>query len=296
MEAQEMQSEQAFDNSLILETIKNLPPLPATVIELKKYIDTSGANLEIPKVADIISKDPLLVGKLLQLVNSPFYGLSRQVSTIPQVISLLGVTNVKNIILADSVKSNFSIDVSPYGIDTPKFLKSCSQEVDFISSWLTQEDKILANMLIPCVMLLRLGIILLSSILIKSKHDQEFLEENKANNYNNIHQIEEKYCGIDSLSFLGFLFDYWKFDETLIQSIAHINNPHSAPDEVKKNAYALAIVNSLFVPFNSSSSFNSQKAVALINEAKTHNINFDIDNFLNKLPDEIKAILEHTEE
>ena len=132
-------------NPLLLETIKNLPPLPSTVEELRNYIDSNGANLEINKIATIISKDPLLVAELLRLANSPFFGFSRQVSTIQQVISLLGINNIKNIVLANSLKSTFHIDVSPYGLNTADFLNNCSKEVDFISNWLKEEDKTLAN-------------------------------------------------------------------------------------------------------------------------------------------------------
>ena len=129
-------------NPLLLETIKNLPPLPSTVEELRNYIDSNGANLEINKIATIISKDPLLVAELLRLANSPFFGFSRQVSTIQQVISLLGINNIKNIVLANSLKSTFHIDVSPYGLNTADFLNNCSKEVDFISNWLKEEDLI----------------------------------------------------------------------------------------------------------------------------------------------------------
>ena len=275
-------------NPLLLETIKNLPPLPSTVEELRNYIDSNGANLEINKIATIISKDPLLVAELLRLANSPFFGFSRQVSTIQQVISLLGINNIKNIVLANSLKSTFQIDVSPYGLNTADFLNNCSKEVDFISNWLKEEDKALANTLVPCAMLLRLGMILLSDMLIKSNKSEQFLQENKAHNFQDIHEIENHYCGIDSISFLGFLFDYWKFDEILIQSIAHIDNPHAASNEIKKNAYALAITNCLFEPYAPFSLFNSKKAIALLNEAKNQEINCDMSNFLANLPQEAK--------
>ena len=114
-------------NPLVLETIKNLPPLPSTVEELRNYIDSNGANLEINKIATNISKDPLLVAELLRLANSPFFGFSRQVSTIQQVISLLGINNITNIVLANSLKSTFHIDVSPYGLNTADFLTNCSK-------------------------------------------------------------------------------------------------------------------------------------------------------------------------
>ena len=275
-------------NPLLLKAIQDLPPLPSTVTELRNYIDSNGANLEIKKIATIIQKDPLLVAELLRLANSPFYGFSRQVSTIQQVISLLGINNIKNVVLANSIKSTFTIDVSPYGLDTADFLNNCSKEVDFISNWLKEEDKALANTLVPCAMLLRLGMILLSDILIRSNKDKEFLAENKAHNFQDIREVENHYCGVDSVSFLGFLFDYWKFDEILIQSISYIDTPHAATDETKKNAYALAITNCLSEPYAPLNHFNSKKAIALLNEAKTQNINFNMENFLANLPKEAK--------
>ena len=96
---------------------------------------------------------------------------------------------------------------------------------------------------------------------------------------------------MDSISFLGFLFNHWKFDENLIQSIAHINNPHAASSNIKKNAYALAITSCLFEPYHPLSQFNSKKAIALINEAIGQGVNFNIANFLGKLPEEAKKNL-----
>ena len=69
-------------NPLLLETINDLPPLPKTVMELQEYVDSSGADLEISKVVAIISKDPLLIGELLRLANSPFYGFSHSTSCL----------------------------------------------------------------------------------------------------------------------------------------------------------------------------------------------------------------------
>ncbi len=224
----------------------------------------------------------------MRLANSPFYGFSHQVSTIQQVVSLLGISNIKNVVLANSIRSNFSIDVSPYGLDTGVFLANCSNEVDFISTWLQEEDKALSNELVPCAMLLRLGMILLANMLLKSGKAKEFLTENQTNNFQNVSELENQYCGIDHVAFLGFLFDHWKFDERLIQSITHIENPHASSSEIKKNAYALAVTNCLFEPYNPLSSFNSKKAIALVNEATNQGVDFNMGNFLTKLPQAAK--------
>ena len=177
-------------NELLSTTIENLPPLPETVVKLQNYIDQSGSEVQTQKVADIIVQDPLLTADLLRLANSPYYGFSREISTINQVVALLGVVNIKNIAIANSLKGKFHIDVSPYGLDTQTFLQNSSLETAFITDWLSQEDKKLSQELVPCSMLLRLGMILFSSMLIQQRKDKEFLELIKQNNYQNISFVE----------------------------------------------------------------------------------------------------------
>ena len=60
---------------------------------------------------------------------------------------------------------------------------------------------------------------------------------------------------------------------------------------MKKSAYALAITDHLFAPHDGSSPFNVKAAVALLEEAKTQGINFDLNNLLSKLPSKAKENL-----
>ncbi|AQQ60692.1 hypothetical protein XJ32_06005 [Helicobacter bilis] len=278
-------------NELLSKTIENLPPLPETVVKLRNYIDKSGSDVRVQEVVNIISQDPFLTADLLRLANSPYYGFSREISTINQVVALLGVTNIKNIAIANSLKGKLTINVAPYGLDTQTFLRNSSEEANFVTEWLGDEDKKLAQELVPCVMLLRLGMILFSSMLIQQKKDKEFLELIKQNNYQNISFVENEFFGTDHLSFSGFLFNHWKFDEDLIESLAYITAPHAASDHVKKNSYALAIANRIFEPYQGGSPYNVHEAVALIQEAASQGIKFDLDNFKSKLPHEAKINL-----
>lgn len=278
-------------NELLSKTIENLPPLPETVVKLRNYIDKSGSDVRVQEVVNIISQDPFLTADLLRLANSPYYGFSREISTINQVVALLGVTNIKNIAIANSLKGKLTINVAPYGLDTQTFLRNSSEEANFVTEWLGDEDKKLAQELVPCVMLLRLGMILFSSMLIQQKKDKEFLELIKQNNYQNISFVENEFFGTDHLSFSGFLFNHWKFDEDLIESLAYITAPHAASDDVKKNSYALAIANRIFEPYQGGSPYNVHEAVALIQEAASQGIKFDLDNFKSKLPHEAKINL-----
>lgn len=278
-------------NELLIQSIDSLPPLPKTVCELQAYIDSAGANVEIEKVAQIISADPLVTAKLLQLANSPYYGFSREITTIQQVINLLGVGNIRNIVIADSIKTDSKVDMSPYNLDTNEFLQKCNEETTFISNWLLEEDKKLSYLLVPCAMLLRFGMIVFSNFLIQQKKDAEFLSALKASKFEDIIATEEQFLGVDHISFLGFLFHRWTFDESLVESVCFVNSPHSAGDNVKKNAYALAITNNIFAPYNGGSAFRVSAALALIKEANEQGIRFDIENFKAKLPEFAKKNL-----
>ncbi|EAB5248447.1 MULTISPECIES: cheVAW transcriptional regulator CheP [Campylobacter] len=276
-------------NELLLKSVEVLPPLPDTVSKLRKYVSEANSNIETMKVAEIISTDPLMTAKLLQLANSPYYGFTREITTINQVITLLGVGNIINIVTADSIRDSFKIDVSPYGLNTQNFLKTCNEEATFITNWLNDEDKKLSHLLVPCAMLLRLGIVIFSNFLIQNHKDKDFLAF--LNKNENLALAENEFLGVDHISFLGFLLHRWNFDDVLIESICFVRTPHAAREEVKKSAYALAITDHLFAPHDGSSPFNVKAAVALLEEAKTQGINFDLNNLLSKLPSKAKENL-----
>jgi diguanylate cyclase (GGDEF)-like protein len=83
-----------------------LPSLPAVavqVLELAKQSNATAAG-----VAKVISSDPALVAKVLKTVNSSFYGLSHQVSTINHAIVLLGMQTVKTLALGFSLASSLN--------------------------------------------------------------------------------------------------------------------------------------------------------------------------------------------
>ncbi|ECP7643994.1 cheVAW transcriptional regulator CheP [Campylobacter jejuni] len=278
-------------NELLLKSVEVLPPLPDTVSKLRKYVSEANSNIETMKVAEIISSDLLMTAKLLQLANSPYYGFTREITTINQVITLLGVGNIINIVTADSIKDSFKIDVSPYGLDTQVFLRNCNEEATFITNWLNDEDKKLSHLLVPCAMLLRFGIVIFSNFLIQNHREKEFLTFLNETKIENIALAENEFLGVDHISFLGFLLHRWNFDDVLIESICFVRTPHAAREEVKKSAYALAITDHLFAPHDGSSPFNAKAAVALLEEAKTQGINFDLNNLLSKLPSKAKENL-----
>jgi putative nucleotidyltransferase with HDIG domain len=86
--------------------IQNLPALSdviSKIIELTEDPSVSGQQ-----VADLVGRDQAMVTAILKIVNSPFYGLNRRVSSINHAIVLLGYRTIRNIALSTSLVSTFS--------------------------------------------------------------------------------------------------------------------------------------------------------------------------------------------
>jgi putative nucleotidyltransferase with HDIG domain len=74
-----------------------MPAFPPSVYRILKL--TSDINCEPKDLVRVIDLDPVLTLKLLQLVNSPYFGLSRQISSIKQAVVFVGINTMKNLAL-----------------------------------------------------------------------------------------------------------------------------------------------------------------------------------------------------
>lgn len=85
--------------------IKTLPSLPSIYQELMQEMQAPQASLK--KAARIVAKDLGMVTKILQLVNSAFFGLRTRVADPEQAVALLGFDAVKSLVLSTQVFAQF---------------------------------------------------------------------------------------------------------------------------------------------------------------------------------------------
>jgi putative nucleotidyltransferase with HDIG domain len=81
--------------------ISSMPSLPTTVAKVMEICNnpkTSPTDLD-----KVIALDPVLMGKVLKLINSAYYGLQNQVTSLVRAIIMLGVNTVKNLALSTAV-------------------------------------------------------------------------------------------------------------------------------------------------------------------------------------------------
>ncbi len=89
----------------VVSDLEALPSLPSLYQEIMKELESEGASLK--RVGEIIAKDVGMTAKILQLVNSAFFGLSRHVSHPAQAAVLLGLDTIRALVLSLHIFSQF---------------------------------------------------------------------------------------------------------------------------------------------------------------------------------------------
>lgn len=77
--------------------IDSIPAMPESYRRLRLELQSEEAS--IGSVAKIVESDLGMTAKILQLVNSAFFGIRQHVSSVTQAVSLLGLDTIKSLVL-----------------------------------------------------------------------------------------------------------------------------------------------------------------------------------------------------
>ena len=89
----------------VISKIESLPSLPSVYTEIMTELRSPEASMQ--QVGKIVEKDMSMCAKILQLVNSSFFGLPRHVSSLSQAVVLLGLDTIRSLVLTVDVFSKF---------------------------------------------------------------------------------------------------------------------------------------------------------------------------------------------
>lgn len=81
--------------------IDRIPSLPDLYVAITRELQSSDPKLD--EVIELIEQDPALSLKILQLVNSGFFGLPQRVSSVVEASRFLGVETIQSIVLFSGI-------------------------------------------------------------------------------------------------------------------------------------------------------------------------------------------------
>ena len=102
--------------SKIVSRVGDLPAMPESVSEVLRI--TGNPSASMTEVSAVVQSDPGMTAKILRVSNSSYYGMKQHVGTLKLALIILGVREVRNIVLGVSV-----FDAMRDGVD-PQTLQS----------------------------------------------------------------------------------------------------------------------------------------------------------------------------
>ncbi|MEA1921008.1 MAG: HDOD domain-containing protein [Campylobacterota bacterium] len=231
--------------SSIVDSIKSLPPLPKTLLDVQRI--TNDMDASIHDLVKAIEPDPMIVANLLKAANSPLYFFGREIKNVSQAVSLFGMTMTRSIVMGNSVRKLLNVDMEPYGITSEKFAEISSKQASLMMKWYKKIDRAKADKLFLTSFLQETGKIIIASDVIQEDLLMQFKSEVEV--ATNIALVEKSYVDDTTAAITAAIFEHWKFDKEFVDMIKYSDNPSQAPDEVKEFSTALNIVKTI-IPMN----------------------------------------------
>ena len=203
--------------------ISKLPALPVTVSKILEVANNPATSpVDLNKV---ISLDPVLMARVLKLINSAYYGVTNQVTSLVRAIIMLGINTVKNLALSTAVLGNIGKNSIAHALNMDGFWRH-SLSVGVLSKMIAQmrgiDSKILEEYFIAGL-LHDIGKIPLNNTL-----TTEFVKAMSMADRERVplYRMEQECIGFDHARAGLIIGSAWKFDNEILDTIQN----HHAPD------------------------------------------------------------------
>ena len=94
-----------FSKEKLNQVVKGLPQLPEGVAIALQLIEKG--DVDIVDISNALKANISITTYLLKVANSPFYGFSKEISSIKEACMIIGLKSVRNILIASSIAKQF---------------------------------------------------------------------------------------------------------------------------------------------------------------------------------------------
>ena len=205
----------------IVSQTETLPSLPAVYTEIISELQSSEPSVQ--KVGDIISQDLAMAAKILQVVNSAFFGLVRKISNPKEAVMLLGTETIKALVLSVKIFSEFNQkrfawfnfdDLFNHSMSVSMFAQTITKKEDL--------DQSLVNHSLMAGMFHDLGKLILVTNF--QEPYQKILVEARETGQN-LWDLENDLFGTSHAEIGAYLMGLWGLEYPVIEAIAYHHCP-----------------------------------------------------------------------
>lgn len=195
--------------------VDGMPAFPKSVEKILEL--TRDVNATPKDLVQIIDKDPVVTVKILKVVNSAYYSLPKQITSINHAVVYLGFNTIKNLALSIAAigmlprHNAAEFDIGKYllhSLSTAVIAKKLALRMDdadpmdcFIGGLLHDFGKVVCAQFMP-------------------NEFKQALAQSEANG-SSLHEALQQSLGADHAVIGAMLVEKWRFAPSLIETIAH---------------------------------------------------------------------------
>jgi HD-like signal output (HDOD) protein/ActR/RegA family two-component response regulator len=235
-------------DALIRQIVGGVDKLPTPIeisAELARLMQSSTTS--VADVAKVVTRDPGLSAKLLQLINSAYFGTGQTTTSIQQAVALLGIDRLRYIALTASVfasPDDASLDpttVASGAITLQEIQHTAMQTAALARSFAepAMRDEVYAAALLHDV-----GMIILA---MRRRGDFARFCERERNGEDRI-ALEEELFGVSHADVGARLLAIWGLPSVIVDVVQYHHDPGSAPEARRQITSIVHVADALSHP------------------------------------------------
>jgi HD-like signal output (HDOD) protein len=211
----------------VVGAIGKLPSLPSTCASLTAALQDPDVSLD--EVGEIVKRDVGMTAKVLQLVNSAFFSLVREVSTVREAVAVLGLDTLQQLVLTVEIFRTFRMAHKIPGFNLDEFERH-SHFAARIAARLPAA-KAVSSAAVVAALLHDTGKLILAARL----PDQFELALRTALDENRpLHIVERELTGTGHAEIGGYLLGLWGLPNAIVYAVCLHHQPLYAEHPVKE--------------------------------------------------------------
>jgi putative nucleotidyltransferase with HDIG domain len=217
--------------------IQKLPSLPQTYASLLQVLGDEKSG--VADVARVLEQDMAMCAKLLQLVNSAFFGLGREITSIEHAVVFLGFSMVRNLVLTVEVFEGHRLPrISGFSFSG---LERHAQLAAAIATRMMPNKRTAEDAFVAAI-LHDIGKLVLAAEL---PEEFEMAVAQAAPNAHPLHVAERQLHGITHAEVGAYLLGVWGLPYSVVEAVANHHAPTRVPQRGLDTLTAVYLANTL---------------------------------------------------
>jgi len=221
--------------------ISKMPSLSTTVTKVLQICNSPTTSPN--DLNRVISLDPVLTGRVLRLINSAYYAMPNQITSLTRAIIMLGLNTVKDLALSTAVLESLGGSEAFQALSMDDFWTHsiCSGVTAKFLAGIKRVPPADREQYFVAGLLHDLGKIPLNNCFA----EEYVLAVESAKNKNMpLHQAENTIFGIDHCMVGSMIAEKWQLSEAMNDSLHYHHNPDDAKKENQQLIVIVALANS----------------------------------------------------